>query len=93
MNKSFSYDGSSHQTWDAAFTPAMPHDLQHSRANTDAKNSYNTQHTRKHKSILRFVQKDTQPSQQPGMFWMTHRTKPDPKIDADDSSLPMGGIN
>jgi hypothetical protein len=30
----FSLDGSSHQTWDAAFTPAIPHDLQHSRANT-----------------------------------------------------------
>ena len=31
----FSLDGSSHQTEDAAFTPATPHDSHHSRANTD----------------------------------------------------------
>ena len=29
----FSLDGRSHQTGDAAFTPATPHDLHHSRAN------------------------------------------------------------
>jgi hypothetical protein len=33
-------------TGDAAFTPATPHDLQHSRANTDSHNSHNTQNTR-----------------------------------------------
>jgi hypothetical protein len=31
----FSLDGSSHQTGDAAFTPATPHDLHHSRAKND----------------------------------------------------------
>jgi hypothetical protein len=31
----FSLDGSSHRTGDAAFTPATPHDLHHSRANND----------------------------------------------------------
>jgi hypothetical protein len=41
----FSLDGRSHQTGDAAFTPATPHDLQHSRANTDSQNLHNTQHT------------------------------------------------
>ena len=39
----FSLDGSSHQTGDAAFTPATPHDLHHSRANNDSHNSHNTQ--------------------------------------------------
>ena len=33
-----SLDGSSHQTRDVAFTPAAPHDLHHSRANTDSHN-------------------------------------------------------
>jgi hypothetical protein len=33
-NESFSLDGISHQTGDAAFTPATPHDLQHSRTST-----------------------------------------------------------
>ena len=59
----FSLDGSSHQTGDEAFTPATPHDLHHSRANTDPHNSHNTQHTRVKQSTLRFTQKDTQPSQ------------------------------
>jgi hypothetical protein len=53
----FSLDGSSHQTWDAAFTPATPHDLQHSRANTDSHNSHNTHATHESKA------KYTQPSQ------------------------------
>jgi len=39
----FSLGGSSHQTGDAAFNPAAPRELQHSRANTD---SHNTQNTR-----------------------------------------------
>ena len=60
---SFSLDGSCHQTWDAAFTPATPHDLHHSRSNTDSYNTHNTQHTRVNQSTLCFTQKDTQPSQ------------------------------
>jgi len=59
----FSLDGSSHQTWDAAFTPATPHDFYHSRANTDTHNSHNTQHTRVKQNELCFTQKGTQPSQ------------------------------
>ena len=59
----FSLDGSSHQTGDAAFTPATPHDLHHSRANNDSHNSHNTQHTRVKQNTLCFKQKDTQPSQ------------------------------
>ena len=34
----FSLGGSSHQTGDAAFTPATPQDLHHSRANNDSHN-------------------------------------------------------
>ena len=41
----FSLDGSSHQTGDAAFTPATPHDLNHSIANNDSHN-YTTRNTR-----------------------------------------------
>jgi hypothetical protein len=59
----FSLDGSSHQTGDAAFTPAKPHDLHHSRANNDSHNSHNTQHTRVIQNTLCFTQKNTQPSQ------------------------------
>ena len=59
----FSLDGSSNQTGDAAFTPATPHDLLHSRAKTDSQNSHNTQHTRVKQKALYFVQKDTQPNQ------------------------------
>jgi hypothetical protein len=44
--RNFSLDGNSHQTGDAAFSPAIPHDLYHSRANTDSHNSHNTQHTK-----------------------------------------------
>jgi hypothetical protein len=39
----FSLDGSSHQTGDAAFTFATPHDLQHSRADSDSYNLHNNQ--------------------------------------------------
>jgi hypothetical protein len=42
----FSLDGSSLLTGDAAFTPATPHDLHHSRANTDSHNSHHTKNTR-----------------------------------------------
>ena len=59
----FSLDGSSHQTGDAAFTPATLHDLHHSRANNDSHNSHNTQHTRVKQNTLCFTQKNTQPSQ------------------------------
>jgi hypothetical protein len=58
-----SLDGRSHQTGDAAFTPATPHDSHHSRANTDSHNSHNTQHTSLKQNELFFMQKDTQPSQ------------------------------
>jgi hypothetical protein len=56
-------DGRSHQTGDAAFKPATPHDLPHSRANTDSHNLLNTQHTRANQKTHCFMQKDTQPSQ------------------------------
>jgi hypothetical protein len=58
----FSLDGSSRQTGDAAFTPATPKDLQHSRANID---SHNTQLTRAKTKITHFTlcKKDTQSSQ------------------------------
>jgi hypothetical protein len=56
----FSLDGRYHQTGDEAFTPAKPHDLKHSRADTNSHNSQNTQHKRK-KNTLFFMQKDTQP--------------------------------
>jgi len=59
----FSLDGSSHKTGDAAFTTATPHDLQHSKANTDSHSSHNTQHARVKENKLCFMQKDTQPSQ------------------------------
>jgi hypothetical protein len=59
----FSLDGSSHQTGDAAFIPATPHDFNHSKANNDSNNSHNTQHTKAKQSTLCFTQKDTQPSQ------------------------------
>jgi hypothetical protein len=58
-----SLDGSSHQTGDAAFTPATPHDSYHSRANTDSQNSHNTQQTGVKQNKFCFMQKDTQPSQ------------------------------
>jgi hypothetical protein len=56
----------SHETGDAAFTPATPLNLQHSRANTDSHNphnTHNTQHTRVQQNALCFTQKKTQPSQ------------------------------
>jgi hypothetical protein len=79
-----SLDGSSHQTGNAAFTLSTPHDLQQSRANTDSHNSRNTQHTRVNKIHLHNAKGH---SALPGMFWRTHHTKPDPKIDAGDASL------
>ena len=72
----FSLDGSSHQTGDAAFTPATPHDLHHSRANNDSHNSHNTQHTRVKQINFALRKRTLSP---PDMFWTTHHTKSDPK--------------
>jgi hypothetical protein len=44
-----SLESSIHQTGDAAFTPATPQDLQHSRANTDSDNSQRATHGSKTK--------------------------------------------
>ena len=60
---SFSLDGRSHHTGDAAFTPATPHDSHHSRANTDSQNVHNTQRTKVKQNKLCFMQKDTEHSQ------------------------------
>jgi hypothetical protein len=73
----FSFDGSSHQTGDAAFTPATPHDLHHSRANND---SHNFALRKRTLSTARHVLEDT-----------LHQIRP--KIDAGDASLLMGSIN
>jgi hypothetical protein len=60
---SFTLDGSSHHTGDAAFTHATIRILQHPRANTDSKTSHNTQHTRAKRNTPFCTQKGTQPSQ------------------------------
>jgi hypothetical protein len=52
----FSLDGRSHKTGDAAFIPATPQDLKHSRANTSSHKSHNAQNTR-----LTFMQKGAKP--------------------------------
>ena len=75
----FSLDGSNHQTGDAAFTPATPHDLHHSRANNDSHNSHNTQHAT-HESKTKYTLLYAKGhSAQPDMYWRTHHTKYDPK--------------
>jgi hypothetical protein len=85
-----SLDGSSHQTGDAAFTPATPHASQHSRANTDSHNSHNTQYSRAKSNALCFMQKGTQPSQACSGGHIT----PNPiQIDAGDATLLMGSIH
>jgi len=61
--RSFALGSSSHQTRDAAIAPATPPDVEHLRANTDSKNSHNTQHARAKQNLLRFMQKGTQTSQ------------------------------
>ena len=76
MSENFSLDGSSHQTGDATFTPATPHDLHHSRVNNNSHNSYNTQHTRVKKIHLLYAKGH---SALPYMFWRTRHTKSDPK--------------
>jgi hypothetical protein len=48
----FFLGGNSHHTGDAAFTPATPHDLHHSRANTDSHNSHSSQHTKIKKNTM-----------------------------------------
>ena len=73
--ENFSLDGSSHRTGNAAFTPASPQDLQHWRASTD---SHNTQYTRVKRKYIALYAKTH--SAQPEMFWMTHHTKPEPKL-------------
>ena len=89
----FSLDGSSHQTGDAAcaaFTPATPHDLHHSRANNDSHNSHNTQHARVNK--INFALRKRTPSRARDVLEDTsHQIRP--KIDAGDASLLMGSIN
>jgi hypothetical protein len=86
----FSLDGSSHQTGDAALTPATPHDLHLSRANTDAHNSHNMQHTAVKQNELCFMQKNTRPARHV-LEDTSHQTRP--KIDAGDATLLMGIIN
>ena len=83
----FSLDGSSHQPWDAAFTPATPHALQHSRANTDPHNSHNTQHTRVKQNTHFFMQKGTQPSQ---ACYGGHITPSPTKNRSGDAPILMG---
>jgi hypothetical protein len=68
----------------------MPQDLQHSRANTESYNSYNTQHKRVKKNALCFMQKNAQPSQTCAKD-KSHQTRP--KIDAGAASLLMESIN
>jgi hypothetical protein len=76
-----SLDGSSHQTRDAAFTPAAPHDLHHSRANTDSRvKKIHIALCKRTLSPARHALEDT-----------PHQTRP--KIDAGDASLLMGSIN
>jgi hypothetical protein len=70
-------DGSSHHTGDAAFAPATPKDLQHSRANLYSHNSHNIQHKRVKVQYI-FLYAKGQPAQ-PEMFWRAHHTKLDPK--------------
>jgi hypothetical protein len=77
--ENFSLDGSSHQTRNAAFTPATSQDSQHSRANTDSYNSHNTQHTTRKSKTKHTLLYAKGHLAQPGMFWRTHHTKPDPK--------------
>jgi hypothetical protein len=73
----FSLDGRNHQTGDEALTPAKPHDLKHSRADTNSHNAQNTQHTREKQNTLFLYEKGH--STQTDMFWTTHHTKPDSK--------------
>ena len=85
-----SLDSSCHKTRDTAFTTATPHQLRHSRANTDSHNSHSTQHTRVKQNALFFTQKGTQPS----LICSRRQITPiRPKIDAGDASLLMGSIN
>jgi hypothetical protein len=86
---SFTLGESSHQTGDAAFTPATPHDSHNSKANTDSHNSHNTQHTRVKQNALCFMQKGTQPSQTCSGGHIT----PNPtQTDGGDASLLIGSI-
>ena len=86
----FSLDGSSHQTWDAAFTPATLHDLHHSRADNDSHNSHNTQHTKVNKVHFAIRKRTLSPARHV-LEDTSHQIRP--KIDAGDASLLMGSIN
>ena len=86
----FSLDGSSHQTEDAAFTPATPHDLRHSRANTDSQNLNNTEHTRVKKLHFALCKRTLIPARHV-LEDTPHQTLA--KVDAGDAFLLMGSIN
>jgi hypothetical protein len=86
----FSLDGSSHQTGDAAFTPATSRDLHHSRANTDSHNSHNTQHTRVKQTNFALCKRTLSPARH-FLKDISHQIRP--KIDVGDPSLLMGSIN
>jgi hypothetical protein len=68
----FTLDGTSHQTWDAAFTPATPQDAQllesqHRLTQQRATNESNNKNT---------LLQAKGHSAQPDMFWRTNHTKP-----------------
>jgi hypothetical protein len=73
----FSLDGSSHETGNAAFTPATPHDLQQLESQHRLKQlKHHERHESKTKHTLLYAKGH---SAQPDKFWRTHHTKPDPK--------------
>jgi hypothetical protein len=85
----FSLDGSRYQTGDAAFTPASPRDLQHSRANTDS--LYSLKNTRELKKIHFYVCKR---ALSPASYLLedaSHKTRPN--IDAGGASLLIWSTN
>jgi hypothetical protein len=61
------------------------------REPTQTQTVHTARNTQDHKKYTVLYEKGH--SAQLGMFWMTHHTKPDPKIDAGDASLLMGSIN
>jgi hypothetical protein len=83
---SFTLDGSSHQTEDAAFDPATPQDFQHPRAITDSQQAAHGSEINR----FCFIPKDIRLSQ---TFPGSHITPFRQKIDAGDVSLLMGSIN
>jgi len=73
-----------------AFTPATSQDLQHSRANTDSKNSHNTQHTREKNKQFSLCKRALSPARHV-LEDTSHLTRPE--IDAGHPSLLMRGTN